>query len=172
MDAMDWCSIGALGLVGGTIAVCLYVHHNDNLHQASYALQENKRAAECEEKEGTYLRNERVCLDLSHIRLGQDTSSVSVLIYGAPWCSPCSDAIAYLDKRHIQYVEKNIDDNANKIEMQSVLDQAGMEHGLIPVIVIGKKGDDGMPKTPAKVIRGWDQSDVAEAISEESTYAE
>ena len=60
------------------------------------------------------------------------------ILYGAPWCKPCHMAKAYLDKRGIPVVEKNIDDDRQAaVEMQRKLAQAGRAGASIPVIDIG-----------------------------------
>jgi glutaredoxin len=58
-----------------------------------------------------------------------------VIIYGASWCGPCHQAAAYLKKRGIVFVEKDIEqDRAAAREMQAKLSRAGMAGGSIPVL--------------------------------------
>lgn len=58
-----------------------------------------------------------------------------VIIYGASWCGPCHQAAAYLTKRGVRFVEKDIeaDSGANR-EMQAKLAKAGKRGGSIPVL--------------------------------------
>lgn len=60
---------------------------------------------------------------------------VAVIIYGASWCGACHEAAAYLKKRGISFVEKDVeaDPEAGR-EMQKKLARAGMSGGSIPVI--------------------------------------
>ena len=59
----------------------------------------------------------------------------SVTIYGVEWCGPCHQAAAFLSKRGVQYVERNIegDEDAQR-EMQTKLQRAGLRAGSIPII--------------------------------------
>lgn len=59
-----------------------------------------------------------------------------VIIYGAEWCGPCHQAQAYLKKRGIAFVEKDVDSDPGAVkEMQAKLAKAGMNsRGSIPVI--------------------------------------
>jgi glutaredoxin len=60
------------------------------------------------------------------------------IVYGAPWCKPCHMAKAYLEKRGIPVVEKNVDDDRQaSVEMQRKLAQAGKAGASIPVLDIG-----------------------------------
>ena len=60
---------------------------------------------------------------------------IVAIIYGAEWCKPCHDAAAYLKKRGVTVVEKDIEDSdiAHQ-EMQNKLKRAGMGGASIPVI--------------------------------------
>lgn len=63
-----------------------------------------------------------------------------VIIYGASWCGPCHQAQAYLKKRGVPFVEKDIeDDPAAAAEMQKKLQKAGIRGGSIPVIDVRGK---------------------------------
>lgn len=58
-----------------------------------------------------------------------------VIIYGAEWCGACHEAAAYLKRRGITYVEKDIEkDPAAAREMHEKLKRAGMREGSIPVL--------------------------------------
>jgi glutaredoxin len=59
----------------------------------------------------------------------------AVIIYGASWCSACHDAEAYLKRKGIPYVEKDIEaDPKAAREMNSKLARAGLRSGSIPVL--------------------------------------
>lgn len=63
-----------------------------------------------------------------------------VIVYGAQWCGPCHEAAAYLRKKGITFVEKDIErDKAAQREMQTKLTQAGLHAGSIPVLDVGGK---------------------------------
>jgi glutaredoxin len=121
------------------------------------------RADECNSKDGTYLYHEDLCLDLNHIKLGGNTSSISAVIYGMSSCEPCQEAGAWLQKRHIQYIEKDVSNVAYEDEMRAFLDSQHMEHGLIPVIVI-------IAGNHTTVLRGFDQWELNKAIEAETIY--
>lgn len=58
-----------------------------------------------------------------------------VIIYGAEWCGACHEAAAYLKKKGIRYVEKDIEaDSSADREMRAALAKAGLRGGSIPVI--------------------------------------
>jgi glutaredoxin len=59
----------------------------------------------------------------------------AVVIYGASWCGACHEAAAYLKRKGIPFVEKDIEeDGAAAREMQSKLQKSGLRGGSIPVI--------------------------------------
>jgi glutaredoxin len=63
-----------------------------------------------------------------------------VIIYGASWCGACHQAEAYLKRKGIPYVEKDVEkDPAAAREMQAKLDKNGLHGGSIPVIDVGGK---------------------------------
>lgn len=77
-----------------------------------------------------------------------------VIIYGAEWCGPCHQAEAYMKKRGIPYVEKDIEkDSGAGREMRAKLSKAGMRTGSIPVIDV--KG---------KLLLGFDANAVERAL--------
>lgn len=77
-----------------------------------------------------------------------------VIIYGAEWCGPCHQAEAYMKKRGISYVEKDIEkDSGAQREMRAKLAKAGMRSGSIPVIDV--KG---------KLLLGFDAGAVERAL--------
>ena len=64
----------------------------------------------------------------------------TVIIYGAEWCGPCKQTKAYLSKRKVSFVEKDIDDEANQKEMLGKLQRAHIQYnGAIPVIDVRGK---------------------------------
>jgi glutaredoxin len=64
----------------------------------------------------------------------------AVIIYGAEWCGPCHEAQAYLRKKGITFVEKDVDkDPGAAREMQSKLQRAGKPGGSIPVLDVRGK---------------------------------
>ncbi len=71
---------------------------------------------------------------------GFDTGRATVIIYGAEWCGACHEAAAYLRRKGIPYVEKDIekDPQANR-EMQGKLRSAGIRSGSIPVLDVRGK---------------------------------
>jgi glutaredoxin len=83
------------------------------------------------------------------------TSRPTVIIYGASWCGPCHQAQAYLKKRNIPFVEKDIEeDPAAAKEMRGKLAKAGMRNGSIPVIDV--KG---------KLLVGFDPGSIERALA-------
>lgn len=59
----------------------------------------------------------------------------SVIIYGASWCGACHQAAAYLQRRHIAFVEKDIEqDPAAAQEMAAKAQRAGVPTGSIPIL--------------------------------------
>lgn len=58
-----------------------------------------------------------------------------VTIYGASWCGPCHQAEAFLTRRGIPFVKKDIEeDHQAAREMQAKLAKAGKQGGSIPVL--------------------------------------
>jgi glutaredoxin len=59
----------------------------------------------------------------------------AVIVYGASWCGACHQAAAYLKRKGVAFVEKDIEEDANAArEMQAKLAHAGMHGGSIPVL--------------------------------------
>jgi len=64
-----------------------------------------------------------------------DTGRPTVIIYGASWCGPCHQAQAYMRRRGINFVEKDIEEDPGAAqEMREKLTKAGKRGGSIPVI--------------------------------------
>lgn len=58
-----------------------------------------------------------------------------VIIYGASWCGPCHEAAAYLKRKGVSFVEKDIEkDSSAAREMQAKLARVGRPGGSIPVL--------------------------------------
>ncbi len=80
----------------------------------------------------------------------------TVIIYGASWCGPCHQAAAYLKRRGIVFVEKDIEeDSAAAREMQTKLASAGMRGGSIPVMDVR-----------GKLLVGFDERAVDRALGQ------
>jgi glutaredoxin len=59
----------------------------------------------------------------------------AVIVYGASWCSACHQAMAYMKKKGITFIEKDIEqDPAAAAEMNAKLKRAGQRGGSIPVL--------------------------------------
>jgi glutaredoxin len=66
--------------------------------------------------------------------------SFTVIVYGASWCGACHEAVAYMKRRKIPVIEKDIEqDPAAQSEMQAKLARAGVHGGSIPVIDVKGK---------------------------------
>jgi glutaredoxin len=77
-----------------------------------------------------------------------------VIIYGADWCSACHDAAAYLRRKGVAFVEKNVEtDREAAREMNQKLAKNGLRGGSIPVLDV--KG---------KVMVGFNPHSVDEAL--------
>jgi len=67
-------------------------------------------------------------------------AQTTVIIYGAEWCGACHEAAAYLRKKGIPFVEKDIEKDPQAAhEMQSKLRMNGIRTGSIPVIDVRGK---------------------------------
>jgi glutaredoxin len=81
---------------------------------------------------------------------GSVAMAPQVIIYGAEWCGACHQAAAYLTKKGVRFVEKDIEKDAGaEREMNAKLAKAGLAGGGIPVIDVGGKVMVGF--LPAKV---------------------
>lgn len=74
---------------------------------------------------------------------GGDTvvpSKVAVVVYGASWCGACQKTRAYLKKKNVPFVDKDIDEDSSAArEMRAKLSKAGLRSQGIPVIDVGGK---------------------------------
>jgi glutaredoxin len=68
-----------------------------------------------------------------------DAGPFTVIVYGAPWCDACHEAMAFLKKRRVPAVEKDIEaDPAADKEMRAKLVRAGFRGASsIPIIDVG-----------------------------------
>jgi glutaredoxin len=65
---------------------------------------------------------------------------LTVIVYGASWCAACHEAVAYLKRRKVPVIEKDIEqDPAADNEMRAKLARAGVHGGSIPVIDVKGK---------------------------------
>lgn len=66
---------------------------------------------------------------------GAASARPAVIIYGASWCSACHQAADYLRRRHVAFVEKDIEqDPAAAQEMHDKARRAGVPTGSIPIL--------------------------------------
>lgn len=90
------------------------------------------------------------------VALGDLPTGATVIIYGASWCGPCHQAAAYFKRRHVPFIEKDIEqDGGAAREMHAKLASAGMRGGSIPVIDVR-----------GKVIVGFDERAVERALGQ------
>jgi glutaredoxin len=83
-----------------------------------------------------------------------DIGRSTVIIYGAEWCGACHQAAAYLRRKGVPYVEKDIEKDPQAArEMQSKLRSAGLRTGSIPILDVR-----------GKVLVGFDSHSVDEAL--------
>jgi glutaredoxin len=74
----------------------------------------------------------------------------AVIIYGAEWCGACKQAQAYLKKRGILFIEKDIEkDPGADAEMRAKLRRTGQHGGSIPVLDV--RGNIMVGFSPEKV---------------------
>lgn len=77
-----------------------------------------------------------------------------VVIYGAEWCKPCHMAEAYLEKKGVPFVHKDIEaSQQDEDEMRAKLKAAGIKTHSIPVIDVG-----------GKILVGFDQTQLDTAL--------
>jgi glutaredoxin len=71
---------------------------------------------------------------------GQPQTRPAVIIYGAEWCGACHDAAAYLKRKGVAFIEKDVEkDQGASREMQQKLARAGLHGGSIPVLDVRGK---------------------------------
>lgn len=79
----------------------------------------------------------------AELGIGRDPNASArpaVIIYGAEWCGPCHQAAAYLRRKNISFVEKNVEaDSAAAKEMRDKLAKNGLHGGSIPVLDVRGK---------------------------------
>lgn len=79
------------------------------------------------------------------------STNPSVTIYSAPWCAFCHMAKRYLDDKHIEY--KDIDVDADPAAARALVEKSGQAG--IPVLEIGDQ-----------IIIGFDKPKIDEALSQ------
>jgi glutaredoxin len=63
-----------------------------------------------------------------------------VILYGASWCGACHEAAAYMKKKGINFIEKDIEKDPNaEREMRSKLAKVGKNTASIPVLDVRGK---------------------------------
>jgi glutaredoxin len=63
-----------------------------------------------------------------------------VIVYGASWCGACHQAMAYMKKKGIAFIDKDIEkDPGAEREMRSKLARAGINTGSIPILDVRGK---------------------------------
>ena len=92
---------------------------------------------------------------------GADTdpsTATGVTVYTAPWCGFCKKAKAYLKKKGVPFVERDVEGSAAAArELEARLRAAGAAGGGVPVIDI-----DG------QLIMGFDQAQIDKLLSQRS----
>jgi glutaredoxin len=70
----------------------------------------------------------------------EGTPHPAVIVYGAEWCGACHEAMAYMKKKGIAFIDKDIEkDSGAAREMQSKLARAGIKTGSIPILDVRGK---------------------------------
>ncbi len=63
-----------------------------------------------------------------------------VILYGASWCGACHEAAAYMKKKGIPFIEKDIEkDTGADRELRSKLARSGINTGSIPILDVRGK---------------------------------
>ncbi len=79
-----------------------------------------------------------------------------VIVYGAEWCGACHEAMRYLRRKGVPYVEKDVEkDPSADREMKEKLARSGLRAGSIPVLDVR-----------GKVMIGFNPSEVDAALGE------
>ncbi len=87
---------------------------------------------------------------------GPANPQTPVIIYGAEWCQPCHQAAAYLKRKGVKVLEKDIEaDPSAGREMRDKLARAGLRGGSIPVIDVR-----------GRMLIGFSQTAVDRALGE------
>jgi glutaredoxin len=74
-------------------------------------------------------------------RLERAPAGAPVVMYGAPWCGACNVAAAYMTRRGIPFVEKDVDDDpAAQAALESTLRLAGLDTEVVALPVIDVRG--------------------------------
>ena len=66
------------------------------------------------------------------------TAAGEVIVYKTAWCGVCKKVEAYLERKGVQYVAKDIEKDRDAAgELQAKAAKAGVKTGSVPVIDIG-----------------------------------
>jgi glutaredoxin len=66
---------------------------------------------------------------------GDTSTHPTVIIYGAEWCGACKQAKAYLSRRKVAFIEKDVDDEKVQKELVTKMMKAHLQYnGSIPVL--------------------------------------
>ena len=88
-------------------------------------------------------------------RASAKPAGTPVVIYGAQWCAACEATADYLARRHIPYVEKDIEhDDGADAEMRATLAAVGFE-GSETVPVVDVRGTITVGFFPCVVEAAW-----------------
>ncbi|HEY4014781.1 MAG TPA: glutaredoxin domain-containing protein [Polyangiaceae bacterium] len=88
--------------------------------------------------------------------IAKDPRGGVVIVYGAEWCGACHEAMRYLRRKGVAYVEKDVEkDPSAEREMQEKLARNGLRGGSIPVLDVR-----------GKVMIGFNPSEVDAALGE------
>jgi glutaredoxin len=88
--------------------------------------------------------------------MAKDVRGGVVIVYGAEWCGACHEAMRYLRRKGVAYVEKDVEkDPSAEREMQEKLARNGLRAGSIPVLDVR-----------GKVMIGFNPSEVDAALGE------
>ncbi|HVI02473.1 MAG TPA: glutaredoxin domain-containing protein [Enhygromyxa sp.] len=75
------------------------------------------------------------------------TREAPVIVYKTSWCGVCKQVEAYLQKKGVEYIAKDIEtDRAAAAELQAKAKQAGVPTGSVPMIDVG-----------GELLRGFDR---------------
>ena len=78
----------------------------------------------------------------------------AVIVYGASWCGACHEAMAYMKKKGIAFIDKDIEKDPEAArEMQSKIARAGKQTSSIPVLDVR-----------GKILIGFDPQSLDQAL--------
>ncbi len=78
----------------------------------------------------------------------------AVIVYKTSWCGVCKQLVAYLDRRGVEYITKDIEeDPAAAAELAAKAKTAGVKMGSVPMIDVG-----------GEILRGFDRARLEELL--------